>query len=617
MKILKWGLFGVVIIIAAAITYLTVFLDPNDFKPQIISAVEKQTGREFNIDKPLSWSFFPSVGIKAGGIGLSNPKGFSQPTFAAVNEIVANVELMPLFSKEVKISELTLDGLRINLVTDKNGNTSLTGLTGSKTAPAPATPAPTEPAADNGVTLKSLSIGGVSVTDAQVHVIDERQGSDSVFTLKSFKLGALDLGKFASVDYALNAALDGMTVASEGHGQLKISTDLKVFELKQLAMKTTAKGAALPTGSINNSFTVDATVDTNKSLVTTSLSKLVLNDITGDGKLDINYGGKVPHIDAKLALGDIDVANWLPASDSSDAAAETKTAEPQNASAPAAATEPDLTGMKAVNANFELDVAGIKAAGLTTKDWKMVIKLSNGVMQLQQLSAALYDGSLMASATVDGRNKVAKYDFDTQIKSINIQHMLKDAANTELLAGTADINMQGNGSSLIPDNIKKRLVANGNFAINNGALYGVNVPQMIRNAQAKLKGTFDEANNDAKKTDFTSLTGSLKIADGVVNNPDLLMASPLLRLSGKGSANIVDQTLDYSLTTAIVKSLKGQGGAAMDELAGIEIPLAIKGTFAEPKFSLDTEALFKNKAKQEVEKAKDKLKDKLFKKLGF
>ncbi|QSX35303.1 AsmA family protein [Shewanella avicenniae] len=612
MKVLKWILLGVVAVVVIVVGYLTLLLDPNDFKPQIVAAVEKQTGRQFKIDKDLGWTFFPSIGITAGGISLSNPSTFNEPTFAAVNAIVANVELMPLFSKQVKISELVLDGLHINLITDKQGKTSLDGLTGQSDTKAAAPAEVASATTNDSVSLNDLSIGGVSVTDAKIRVIDQRTGAKSTFTLERFKLGELTLDKFAAMDYRLSAALDGMSVESEGHGQLKIAKDLKLFSLKELSLSTVAKGESLPTGKIENSITLDAEVDTSKSIASTSIKQLKLNDISGSGKLDVNYAATVPAISAKLALGDIDVDKWLPA-------AETATAEQPQATTTAnatPATEPDLTGMKAVNADFELTIAEIKAAGTTSKNWKMVIALKNGVMNMKQLSADLYDGSLNANATVDGRNRVAKYSFDTQIKSINIRALLTDAAEIELLDGTADIGIKGNGTSLIPDNIKKQLNANGQFAINNGAVHGVNVPQMIRAAQAKLKGE-STTENEAKKTDFTSLTGSFSVANGVANNPDLLMSSPLIRISGKGDANIIEESLDYKLSTALVNTLKGQGGKEVDDLAGVEIPLAIKGSFSDPKFSLDMDALLKNKVKQEADKAKDKLKDSLFKKLGL
>ncbi len=139
---------------------------------------------------------------------------------------------------------------------------------------------------------------------------------------------------------------------------------------------------------------------------------------------------------------------------------------------------------------------------------------------------------------------------------------------------------------------------------------------MIRSAQAKLKGDLSAQEEGERKTDFSSLTGSFSLKNGVANNPDLAMASPLIRLAGAGSANLISEQLDYKLKTSVVGSLKGQGGEGKNDLAGVEIPLMISGSFQEPKFALDTQALFDSKLKEETEKVKDKLKDSIFKKLG-
>ena len=128
---------------------------------------------------------------------------------------------------------------------------------------------------------------------------------------------------------------------------------------------------------------------------------------------------------------------------------------------------------------------------------------------------------------------------------------------------------------------------------------------MIRSAQQKLKGDLSESNKEELKTDFTSLTGSFTMKDAVMTNPDLAMAAPLIRLAGKGTANIV------------VGSLSGQGDANDESLKGVDIPLTIKGTFQEPKFGIDTKALLEGKLKGETDKAKEKLKEGLFKKLGI
>lgn len=127
MKVVKWilGIFAVLFL--GLVLYLTLLFDPNDFKPQIVDAVKKQTGRELVISQDLNWTFFPTLGIELGGISLSNPDGFDEKQMLAVNQVVAEVALMPLFRKEVEIAQLNLDGLKLDLITQKDGRTSWMG----------------------------------------------------------------------------------------------------------------------------------------------------------------------------------------------------------------------------------------------------------------------------------------------------------------------------------------------------------------------------------------------------------------------------------------------------------------------------------------------------------
>ncbi len=93
-----------------------------------------------------------------------------------------------------------------------------------------------------------------------------------------------------------------------------------------------------------------------------------------------------------------------------------------------------------------------------------------------------------------------------------------------------------------------------------------------------------------EKTDFTALGGSFTIREGVVDNQDLSMMSPLLRIRGAGRANLRSETVDYGLKVSVVGSLEGQGGDAASDLRGLTIPLRVKGSLLDPKFSLDFES---------------------------
>lgn len=604
MKFIKWLLAILVGVVLLVTLYLTVFFDLNNFKPEIVDAVKKQTGREFVISEDLSWTFFPAIGINLGGVSLSNPQGFTPAAMLEVHEAVAEVALMPLFKREIEIAQLSLEGAKINLVTRKDGSSSLDGLSGEAAAKSQETPTASAPNAK----LNSINIGGVSITNTQINVIDEAQQQTQTFTLTRFTLGAFSLDKFSPLAYEFTATLPDMTVNSEGKGELKLSQDFNQLTLKQLAIETEVEGGAIPNKKLNTEIALDAQIDLDKQNLTLDISKLLAADINASGKLAVNYAPKIAQISADFKLGDIDVDALLPASETVEQAKSTEQAASTN--------EPDLSALRGLDVKLKLAINSIKVANLSTQNWLLDASIKNGVMTLTQLNADLYGGKLTANASLDARQSVASYRFDKKITGVQVQALLKDAAEVDLLAGTANFSVSGSGKSLQPEPLKKNLLAKGQFEIADGAIYGVNIPQMIRGAQAKLTGDTSVDTKEERKTDFSSLTGTFSLAQGVATNPDLAMASPLLRLAGNGTANLLTEGLEYRLTTSLVKTLAGQGGEDKNALAGVDIPLLISGTFQEPKFSLDTQSLLNNQLKDETNKAKEKLKDSLMKKLG-
>ncbi|MCG9746631.1 AsmA family protein [Shewanella sp. Isolate8] len=613
MKFVKWLVIVFASLFILLIAYLTLIFDPNDFKPQIVEAVKKQTGRDLFINQDLSWTFFPTIGITLGDISLSNPKGFKHDTMLKVDGIVAEVALLPLLSKEVEIAQLNLDGLTLNFDSYKNGRSSMDGLTSGSEKGADKTEgkADTSGAAQGSVQLSSLNIGGIAITNTQVNLYDEATGQVQALSLESLTLGEFALGQFADLGYKFTMTQPEIKVSSQGKGQIKVDTNLAKIAIKDFEIENTLEGDAIPNKRMNINLTTQLELDNNAKTMALVLSSLNIEQIKAQGKLSVNYGAKVPDVVASMSFGDIDVTPFMAKDDGTKG--EDKTAKGEGA---APAKEPDLSGMKAVNLKLDLDAKSVIADKIKTENWQMKLTLKNGVLDVSQLSADLYQGKLLASAQLDGRKSVASYRFNKKISGIKVRPLLTDAAEVDMLAGTTNFEVAGTGFSLIPDNIKRNLNAKGQFEVADGALYGVNIPQMLRDAKAKLGGNLNAASSGEKKTDFTSLTGSFTMAKGIVTNPDLNMASPLIRLQGKGNVNLLSEAIDYVLKTSVVGSLEGQGGAEKDVLYGVDIPFAIGGTIGEPKFSLDTAALFDAKLKKETEKATDELKDKLFKKLG-
>ncbi|WP_351016878.1 AsmA family protein [Shewanella sp. AC91-MNA-CIBAN-0169] len=606
MKLIKWLLAIVLTLVIGVTVYLTMFFDLNNFKPQIVDAVKKQTGRDLQISQDLSWSVFPSLGIKLGGISLSNPNGFTPASMLDVNEAVANVALMPLFSQQIEVDLLKLDGLTLNLVTQKDGKTSFDGLTAETSAEKPQSTSSNSEA----MSLQTLDIGGIELTNTNINIIDMASNTTQTFSLKSFTLGQFSLGQFADFAYEFSATLPDMQLASSGQGNVKVDQALQNVTINDFDMVHKAQGDSLPGKAITAELSTQMTMALDAKTIELQLTKMSAMDLAATGDIKINYGNSIPKIAMNLDVGDIDVDALLPKQegDAKETEATSETASTQ---------EPDLSALKSIDLTLNLTAKSIKVSNMLTQNWQMKMAINKGVLTLSSLTADLYEGKLVLSAKLDGRKAVPTYVFDKKLTGVQIRPLLIDAAEVDLLSGTASFEVKGSGASLIADNLKNNLNAEGQFEVADGSLYGVNIPQMIRSAQQKLKGDLSADKKEELKTDFTSLTGSFTMKDAVVTNPDLAMASPLIRLNGKGTANIATEALDYTLTTSVVGSLSGQGEAADESLKGIDIPLTIKGTFQEPKFGIDTKALLEGQFKDEADKAKEKLKEGLFKKLGI
>ncbi len=94
------------VLITAAIVLPFVF-DPNQYKGEIIRLVKDKTGRDLKIEKKIGWSFFPRLGIEAGGLELSNAPGFGKQPFARIEAAGVRVEFLPLLSGKLSVDTVS------------------------------------------------------------------------------------------------------------------------------------------------------------------------------------------------------------------------------------------------------------------------------------------------------------------------------------------------------------------------------------------------------------------------------------------------------------------------------------------------------------------------------
>ena len=255
----------------------------------------------------------------------------------------------------------------------------------------------------------------------------------------------------------------------------------------------------------------------------------------------------------------------------------------------------DLSALKKLNAVGEAKIGWLKLANVKTENVNLGLKAGEGIATLSPFSANLYQGSMSGTLKVDART-TPSIAFKQNMKGVSIGPLLVDAINNDMLSGTGTVNIdvttQGNSVGAL----KKGLLGNASLNLVDGALKGVDIAGSIRDLKNKINiiGKKDANADKTKKTDFSELTATFDIKNGVAHNEDLAMKAPVLRLAkgdSRGEIDIGNERINYVAKPTVVKSLKGQGGAELDDLSGIAIPVKVTGTFANPKFGMDFAAI--------------------------
>ncbi|WP_430741937.1 AsmA family protein [Vibrio misgurnus] len=428
------------------------------------------------------------------------------------------------------------------------------------------------------------------------------------------KLDTFEFDKANALTFSVVGKAAEMKLNAQGSASLMVNQAMSKVGLEALKLQAELEGAALPQSPMKLSLDSQIAFDLTQNHLSVLLNKLTANALSFDGKVDVTLAD-IPKVRFSLHSPEIDVDALLGTKAQESQPAPAKEAVPSSSSASVAnaprEVEPDLSALKTLDVAGEIRIDKFTASNAHLQNVQVNFALNRGVVDLQSLTAKLYQGSLQAKAHLDARKTPANYTLQSQLKGVQVQPLLNDVLNNQMLAGTGNIDLNLQGQSLTPTGIQQNL--QGTVAINfaDGAVKGINVAHLIRTNYAKIKGQSVEEADTVKQTDFSAMTTTLQLNRGQVTTNDLSLQSPLLRIHGEGQANYLKHTVDFLVRTSVVGTLEGQGGKSLDELRDVTIPINISGTWSAPKFRLVFDEVLKQKAKKEVDRGVEKLTDKI------
>jgi len=324
-------------------------------------------------------------------------------------------------------------------------------------------------------------------------------------------------------------------------------------------------------------------------------ARIGLSEATIEGKAvkaraegSFDGSGEVAQFQARLTIDELNADAYLPP----PAEQEAGDAPAPEGAAQGWSEEPiALAPLHLAQGDVQVTTGPVTYRGLVIEKSSAVATLEGGVLRFDLTELSLAEGAILAKATLDGSGPAAALSYEASVDGVQAKPLLSAFSGIDWLSGTMVFNAQGSASGRNQKELVSALNGDGAFKFLDGAIEGVNIAETLR--QAGTLGLGGDA-GETSKTDFSELSGSFVITDGVLDNQDFKMLAPLLRLSGAGQVPLPEQTIDYLAEAKLVGTLEGQGG--QEALAGLPIPIRVEGPWSNLSYNIDWESVLQQAA---------------------
>ncbi len=490
--------------------------------------------------------------------------------------------------------------------------------------------------------VSELVLGDIRIVNGTVRYTDERDGSNAQVGAinASFDLASLSQplgakgslvwskekigfdGKLTSPQQLLDErpAKLALTVSSRPinlsyDGSVTLGSAFKLegaVDGKAGSLRTLAQwlGTELPRASGFGELSLAGQLTATGKVVRLSQAKVALDGATATGTVAVALSGARPHVVADLKVSGLNLSNYV-ADDTGNRASADARRDPAAPRAAPKSSEPksiedllkrsvpqvrgytqragwsnqplDLALLDLVDANANLSVVQLSYGGIKLDSTQVVVALKDRVVQATFNDVKLYKGRGNGVVMLNGTGDAAVLGANFALSGVAARPLLNDAAGMDWLEGTGNFTLSLAGTGRSEAALVRSLSGKFDLTVSDGALVGFNLGGALRDlSQGEIP---DFSTSPTDKTDFSALTASFNITNGIAENNDLKLSSPLLRATGAGTVNLPQRTLNYQVLPKLVASLSGQGGET--DLSGIEIPVNITGPWDNPDISPD------------------------------
>jgi AsmA protein len=645
-------LFTVLLLVLAAATVFILTFDVNRYKTDIVATVKEKTGRELEISGDIGLSVYPDIALKLGQVKLGNAAGFTGESFAAADSARVTVQLMPLLEQQLRVKEVTLQGLSLNLQRNKSGVTNWADL-----LPANSSQKDDQVGQVIARLLGNFMVAGVSVKDSQIHWQDAQNGQNMTLAPLNLSTGTLRPGKPVDIHLAtrlqqnspaLDVALDGSTTALLAENQQDFT--LSAFKLNAVAHNKPDAGDTLNaklTGNVAGNLQTKA-VAINGLVAAIDIASKTQGKIHADvkGTLRGETAAQqyvMPDLQAQVQLpqlGDAQLGGQMKANlvaEEVTLAGMQLTTHLQGDKIPGGSLQQQGRGelklnwgtgkgvvdlpqtslklmgqqldgrlqirdpLTALAANGEFKADTLDYPPFQLQKATLGVQMVDGILTLTP-QGTLFKGSYQGSIQINTQQTPPRLQMTHKTHGLRTEDLFFALTQDKTVTGALDLT--ANLTSVAGDAaaFKRNLNGTMDVALKDGTIRDAGFAQKTKQV-VKLFERENTNEQGEKEVAFTTLGGQWQVHQGVFHTDDNLLVAPHFQVKGNGDVNIVDESLDFKLR--IGEKPKP------DKPEGLFAPLRIQGPWKNLSYALELNVLLKELAQQEIDKQKADLQEKL------
>ena len=627
MLVILWIAGGLVVVVAAAILLLPLFVDEQALLDMAQAQVKDQTGGELVVEGETELSFFPRFGLRIESTSLDLPARteYDPSISASIDELDVGLSLLPLLGGNIDI-----------------GTIVIAGVTADITEPQALPPAPEpRPIMSDREWEKRGEIIRQSKEKERQRLLSENAGISGFAVLaEAIQIEDITLiqrtrgGELSNdirVEYltlrevntrnepmrlegALTVLGDGSTapLAIALDGAIRVASDFSRIDIENLETEVagaltqpvkSALNGAFIVSPAKADFTLNATIpggDVTGQLIWSALESPEI-------KLDITT--------ARLDVDQIQPAP-LPASIPSDSPASD--ASPPSASAPADTDSgspvpvPLPVGpLRDLDLEMRIAAEELIAGGQSITNAQVFLRVRDGVANIDYVRGVLHEGQLDTRMMLNARRPVVEVEVEGGLKGVNMDLLLASAGNTDAATGRIEMGWDIETAGVTSEDLIAALDGDVTASGQDLILQKVSVQGLVCSAVAVVN-KIPPISGLPTNTPVTDLSLAVDFDEGVGDIEKLRFSTPGVVMKGSGDIDLASMDFGFRMEGQVNNEITQVSPLCLidQRYAGVDWPvdcagnlISESGAACKVDVASIAEQILKNEAQQQVQDA--------------